>query len=140
MSRSTATITAEQRKAIYELVCLHLVGLNDLCLALDRKDFVTAERLGLEFGEDLRLMEDLGWEEEDGRQTVALAMPAGNLTETLKRLRAKAESLFAESPDEHRVTEEEEARPSTRRTSPASTSVASTFAEPICAVRFICRR
>jgi hypothetical protein len=109
MPRSTATITAEQRKAIYEPICLHLAGLGDLCLALDREDFITAERLGLEFGEDLRLMEDLGWVDEDGRQTVALTMPAEDLIETLKRLRAEAEGLFAESPDERRVTEEEDA-------------------------------
>ncbi len=109
MSRSTATITAEQREAIYELICLHLVGLSDLCLALDRKDFDTAERLGLEFGEDLRLMEDLGWKEDDGRQAVALTMPVEDLTETLKRLRAEAEGLFAGSPEERRVTEEEDA-------------------------------
>jgi hypothetical protein len=108
MPKSTVTITGEQRRAIYHLIRAHLGGLSDVCLALDREDFATAEKLGLEFGEDFRLLEDLGWEEGDNRPLIALTMPAEDLTETLKRLRAEAEGLFAESPDERRLTEEEE--------------------------------
>lgn len=108
MPKSTATITGEQRRAIYHLIRTHLGGLSDICLAFDREDFATAEQLALEFGEDFRLLEDLGWEETDGRQAVWLTMPAEDLLEALKRLRAEAAGLFAESPDERRLTEEEE--------------------------------
>lgn len=105
---STATITAEQRQAIHELVCLRLIGISDLSKAILRRDFDTAERLGLEFGKYLRLMEDLDWKEKDDRAAVDLTMPAEDLTDTLSRMRAEAEGLLTESPDERRVTAEEE--------------------------------
>jgi hypothetical protein len=39
-----------------------LGALNDVWIAMEcNKDFATAERLAIEFGEDFRLMEDLGW-------------------------------------------------------------------------------
>jgi len=53
-------------------------------------------------------MEDLGWQEDDDRAAFELTMPAEDLTETLKRLRADAEGFFTESPDERRASEEEE--------------------------------
>ena len=56
MPRSTITIDRDQRDGLYELVRNHLGSVGDLWDALERdKDFVTAERLGLEFGEDFRL-------------------------------------------------------------------------------------
>lgn len=108
MPSSTATITPEQRRAIHELVCLRLIGVSDLGQAILRDDFAAAERLSLEFGEDLRLMDDLGWQELDDRAVVELTMPDHDLTEALKRLRADAQRLFSGSPDERRATEEEE--------------------------------
>lgn len=40
-----------------------------------QKDYATAERLGIEFGEDFRLLQDLGWSEDDDRDRVELTMP-----------------------------------------------------------------
>jgi hypothetical protein len=91
MPRSTITIDHEQRDGLYELVRNHLGSVGDLWDALERdKDFVTAERLGLEFGEDFRLLEDIGWSEEDGREEVELTMPVHDLMEALKRLQGEA--------------------------------------------------
>jgi hypothetical protein len=36
------------------------------------KDGATAERLGLEFAEDFRLLQDIGWGEDDDRETFDL--------------------------------------------------------------------
>jgi len=108
MPSSTATITAEQRRAIREVVCLRLIGAGDLSQAILDKDFATAERLGLECAEDLRLMEDLGWPEEGEHAVVDLTLPAEDLTEALKRLRDDAQALVSESPEERRASEEEE--------------------------------
>jgi hypothetical protein len=48
---ATTTITKAQRDGIYELVCNHLYGIEDLWIAFGRsRDYATAERLGLEFG------------------------------------------------------------------------------------------
>ncbi len=91
MPRSTITIDRDQRDGLYELVRNHLGSVGDLWDALERdKDSAMAERLGLEFGEDFRLLEDLGWSEDDGRAEVELTMPIHDLMETLRRLQGEA--------------------------------------------------
>jgi hypothetical protein len=91
MPRNTITIDRDQRNGLYELVRNHLGSVGDLWDALERdKDFATAERLGLEFGEDFRLLEDLGWSEDDGRAEIELTMPPHDLMETLRRLQGEA--------------------------------------------------
>jgi hypothetical protein len=66
---TTITITREQRDGLYELTRNDLGSAGDLVEALEReKDFGKAERLGLELMEDVRLMMDLGWGEDEGRE------------------------------------------------------------------------
>jgi len=97
MPRSTIKIVASQRDALYEQVCNHLAALGDLWTALDsNKDYATAERLAIEFGEDFRLMADLGWNPEDDRETVELTMPPLDLMEVAKRLRDDATGGLAD--------------------------------------------
>lgn len=107
MPDSTVTISGAQREVFYELVLDHLSGIGDLQIALEREDFATAERLGIEFGEDLRLMEDLGWGKEF-RDDVDLTMPPEDLAEVLKRLRADAAGGLSESEHERESRETDE--------------------------------
>ena len=92
--KTTATIDRERRDALYELVLDHLSGIGDFWIAIEEKDFAKAERLGIEFGEDFRLLEDIGWEPEHGRATVALTMPPHELIELLRRLHGEAECVL----------------------------------------------
>jgi hypothetical protein len=106
----TATITKEQRVGLYELVRNHLGGIGDIWVALEENgDFATAERLGLEFGEDLRLLADIGWKPDENREEFELTMPPHDLTEALRRLHDEAEKLLAESPGERQSREEDTA-------------------------------
>lgn len=96
MPGTTITIDSEQRDGLYELVRNHLGSVGDLFDALERnKDFATAERLGLEFAEDIRLMQDLGWGEDGGREGVELTMPPHDLMEALQRLHGEAGLVLA---------------------------------------------
>ena len=53
MYRLRIKISGEQRRALYEQVRNHLAGLGDVFVALEcQKDYPTAERLAIEFGED----------------------------------------------------------------------------------------
>lgn len=62
-------------QALYEQVRNHLAAFGDLWLALETdRDYANAKRLAVEFGEDFRLLEDLGWDPNDGRFTVELTM------------------------------------------------------------------
>lgn len=92
MYHLTIKISGEQRKALYKQVRNRLAGLGDVFVALEcQKDYPTAERLAIEFGEDFRLMVDLGWNPEDGRDDVELTMPPHDLMEVAKRLRDEAQ-------------------------------------------------
>jgi hypothetical protein len=106
---STATISKDQRDGLYALVRNHLGGLSDVFVEMEqRKDFDAAERLGREFAEDLRLLDDIGWRPNDSRESVALTMPLDELLELLQRLQDEAERLLTESPAERRSREEDE--------------------------------
>ncbi|HWA54039.1 MAG TPA: hypothetical protein VG816_07695 [Solirubrobacterales bacterium] len=96
MPATTITVTSDQREGLYELVRNHLGSVGDLFDALERdKDFVEAERLGIEFAEDFRLLQDLGWGERDTRESVELTMPPHDLMEVLNRLHGEAEVVLA---------------------------------------------
>jgi hypothetical protein len=92
MPRKTIKITGEERDALYDQVRNHLAALGDVFVAMEcQKDYATAERLGIEFGEDFRLLQDLGWPEDDDRDRVELTMPYEDLTELMRRLREEAQ-------------------------------------------------
>jgi hypothetical protein len=107
---TTITINREQRDGLYELVRNHLGSVGDLWDALERdKDFATAERLGLEFGEDFRLLEDLGWGGEERREGVELSMPTHDLMELFKRLHGEAEQVLVGKGTERQAREDDRA-------------------------------
>ena len=106
MPNVTATIDRHQRNGLYELVRNHLGAISDLWLALEEnEDFAVAERLGLEFSEDLRLLADIGWQQREERETFELTMPALDLMEVLKRLHDEAATVLTESGSERESRE-----------------------------------
>lgn len=95
MPGTTITIDRDQRDGLYELVRNHLGCIEDFWVALERtRDFATVERLGLELGEDLRLLEDLGWGEDGDRDGFELTMPPHDLMELLQRLHDEAAQVL----------------------------------------------
>jgi hypothetical protein len=100
-----AEIALEERAAILSQVFDHLNGFGDLHLAIQNEDFETAERLGQEFGDELRLLEDLGWIDPPTAGEIQLTMPLEELHRVFTRLRADAEELRQ---DEERVDAEVE--------------------------------
>lgn len=99
--KSGIRIDREERDGLYELVRNHLGSIEDFWVALERtKDFAVAERMGREFGEDFRLMEDIGWSEYEARETYVLTMPAPELRKLLLRLRDEAAQVLIEHGDE----------------------------------------
>lgn len=89
-------IDAGQREGIYELVRNHLGSIEDFWVALERtRDFATAERLGREFAEDFRLLEDIGWAPGELGESFTLSMPAEELAALARRLREEAGQVLS---------------------------------------------
>jgi hypothetical protein len=98
---TVTTIDRDQREGLYELVRNHLGSIEDFFVALERtKDFARAEQLAVEFGEDFRLLADIGWDEVDERQTFDLTMLAADLLELLTCLHGEAEKVLVPSGEE----------------------------------------
>lgn len=84
------TITRAERDAIYEIVIPRLTAIGDVWLCVKRGEFADAKKMGREFAEELRLLEDLGWSETIDRDTVMLTVPADELARTVARLHRRA--------------------------------------------------
>lgn len=98
MPETTITIDRRQREGLYELVRNHLGSVGDLWHALEHeRDFAKAARLGLEFGEDFELLEDIGWGDDEQRERFELTMPPHDLMEVLRRLHEEAGTVLAGS-------------------------------------------
>jgi hypothetical protein len=106
---TTTAIDKAQRDGLYELVRNHLGGIGDIWIALEEdQDYATAERMGIEFGEDFRLLADIGWQPKDKRTEVELTMEAHDLAELLTRLRGEAVGVLDGTASMHLQREEEE--------------------------------
>jgi len=104
------TITAEQRDALYDRVFNRLSGIDDVWLAASRADYETADRLGREYSDELRLvLDDLGWGEGPGGEEVELNTASDVLRRVFSRLRdstADERAAQATSWAESRVLED----------------------------------
>lgn len=98
---ATVAIGPKERGTLHWLMVRRLFILGQDPPELARSEGVSLDELAEEFGEDLRLMADLGWEIEDGRKTVDLTMPAEILVKTIRRLRRDARRAPSEPPREH---------------------------------------
>src|SRR6476469_6328620 len=86
-------ITCEERNALYDQLLSHLSGVDDLRAAFEAEEFDRAKRLGVEFGDDLRLMQDLGWGDSPPSSMITLTMPVNELRRVFMRLRSTVEDL-----------------------------------------------
>ncbi len=89
------TITAAQRDALYDQILDRLSGIGDIELAIQSENYTTAERLGREYSDDLRLLLDgLGIGDGNG-DPVELTAPPEVLRRVLPRLRKQARNHTA---------------------------------------------
>jgi hypothetical protein len=84
----TATITGAQRDALYDKVLDRLSGIEDIWLAASTGKDETADRLGREYSDELRLVaDDLGWGSGPGLETIELTTAPEVLRRVFVRLR-----------------------------------------------------
>jgi hypothetical protein len=83
---ATIAINRQQRDAIYQEVVLDLNGLTDLWTEFDDGNFDRARELRDQFVLDMRLLDDLGWEPEQGGDEFALTMDGVDLAWVVSHL------------------------------------------------------
>jgi hypothetical protein len=66
------TLTRKQRDAIRDEIITDLSALGDFALVFDQGDYQEAERYRARFEDGLTLLDDLGWEPDDFRETFEL--------------------------------------------------------------------
>jgi hypothetical protein len=103
---ATIKLNRRQRDAIYDEVVLDLHGIGDIAIALDGDEYDVARRYRRRFEDDMRLLDDLGWEpDQRDRDEFELTMPAEDLARVVgyfnKMLGAAVEAHLAE-PEETR--------------------------------------
>jgi hypothetical protein len=103
---TTITIDREPRQTLHRMVRRHVSGIQDVDLMIKAGDFAAAERHGREFREDVLLLDALGWDPDDSRDTYALTAPPEELIRMLTRLREDAEGGL-NPPEEARRAHEE---------------------------------
>jgi len=82
------TISHAQRDALYDRILDRLSGIEDIWLAASTQRYETADRLGREYCDELRLvLDDLGWGTGPEVETIELTTPPDVLRRVFVRLR-----------------------------------------------------
>ena len=84
-SRSPVTLTRHQRDVLYRAVKLDLSGIGDISLMLSVWRGEAARELRDRYVDDMRLLDDLGWDRLDRRESYELTMPRDQLERTIRR-------------------------------------------------------
>lgn len=102
----TVTITHAQCNALYDQILDRLSGIEDIWLAASTGKYEIADRLGREYSDELRLvLDDLGWGDGPGVETLELSTALdvlrrvfGRLRETVAVERADRQAGWIEKP------------------------------------------
>jgi hypothetical protein len=82
---STLIITRWERDTLHGACNLDLTGVGDVKLEWDQRDFAGAREFGQRFGIVFRVLDDLGWDPVDSRDSYELTIHRGLLAEFLGR-------------------------------------------------------
>jgi hypothetical protein len=107
---ATLTIGPRERDVLHALMCRRLFILGQDPPGLARAEGIGTDQSADEFAEDLRLMEDIGWEPEEARGAVELIMSEADLARTIRRLRRDARRAPSEPRREQEPGETDEER------------------------------
>lgn len=90
----TIKIDRSQRDAIYAQIRTDLSGAGDVFLSVEAGDFDAARRTRRRLEDDMRLLDDIGWEPETEHDEFELTMPAADLARTLRSLSRSAGAVL----------------------------------------------
>ena len=88
-------ISREQRDALYSELLLDLSGIDDIDMLLSTGRGKAAQEMAGGMREAMRLLDDLGWDRIDPRETYELTMPDDDLERLILRYRERLEADLA---------------------------------------------
>lgn len=94
------TITRTERDALYHSLIVSLTAIGDIHTSLQHDDPDSAIRLWRRFDAELRLLDDLGWDQEQQARHFELTMPQAELRPILERFYWNTIGMLAEEPRE----------------------------------------
>ncbi|NLT05160.1 MAG: hypothetical protein GXY03_02500 [Solirubrobacterales bacterium] len=92
----TVRLSREQRDAIYGEILVDLTAVGDIYLKLSEGDIDGAWRVRQRVEDDMRLLDDLGWEAEVDQEVFEVSMPAAQLARAVAHLAECAQSTVRE--------------------------------------------
>ncbi len=94
---TAASIDQRQRAAIYPHVISDLgIAISEANVALECGEWAAVQALRCRIEQDMRLLDDIGWGDEDPGERFALTIPREILALTVARLHASARALMRE--------------------------------------------
>ncbi|MEX1142887.1 MAG: hypothetical protein WD993_06410 [Thermoleophilaceae bacterium] len=87
---ATIKLNRRQRDAIYGELVSDLSGTGDIRINLDNEDYEAARRHRRRYEEDMRLLDDLGWEPDQDRDEFEITMDHDDLARVLRRVNRSA--------------------------------------------------
>jgi hypothetical protein len=86
----------EQRDAIRRALLINLSGVGDIRLMLMNEDWARARRFRMEFEDDMRLLDDLGWGDDEPGERFEVTMEPVALRRLIARLHELASTELRE--------------------------------------------
>jgi hypothetical protein len=93
-------INRSERDTIYDGLMTDLTALDDVYTHLHHDESADARRLWRRFAVELRLLDDLGWEQEPDAKRFELTLPARELRPIIERIYWSSVSALSDKPDE----------------------------------------
>jgi hypothetical protein len=85
-----------QRDEVYQYLLVDVGGVADLTTLIRGGELVLARRLRVRFEEDMRLLDQIGWEPKGGKEAYAITLASNEIRAIFRRLLAHAIQLIDE--------------------------------------------
>ncbi len=81
-------LAGSQRDEVYQYLLVDVGGVSDITTLIRGGELVLARRLRVRFEEDMRLLDQIGWEPKGKKEVYAITLPSDEIRSIFRRLLA----------------------------------------------------
>jgi hypothetical protein len=89
-------LVSSQRDDVYQYLLVDVDGVVDMTTLIRGGELLLARRLRQQFEEDMRLLDQIGWEPKGDKDVYAITLASDEIRSIFKRLLARALQLITE--------------------------------------------